>query len=662
MRGVTRTVWLAVALLGLLSACAGQPPRHPALAGAPLTELLPVREFVANTDYVGGYRISPDGRQLAWIAVRGAAPRIFVQTLGADDARALPTFSFDFRWAADSRHLLLRKDSRGDENYHLWLIDSAPDGAAPVDLTPAGPVRVELLAVERDGNGVLIADNRRDARMFDAYRVDLSTRTTTRLTENPGDVAAWVADAAGSLAGRIRYHAERRWLELREGDAWRTVYAWGVTDSVEVLAIDAAHVRIWLRSNLGRERVALLAVNAADGRETLVHEDPQVDIGEVGISGVSGAPLFAQAHPDYPRLTVFDPALHEGMAALKRRLAGGAAQEPGIEILAADRREENFVISAYDHAGKRYYLWRRGAGTESLLGSDAIRRHGAALAPIRPIAYVSRDGLPVRGYLTLPPGAAARPLPMVLLVHGGPWARNLWADPDFREDATRVQFLANRGYVVLQVNYRGSTGYGRKFHEAARGEFAAKMQADLDDGVDWAIRAGIADPERIAIMGASYGGYATLVGLTQSPRRYACGVDIFGPADLVALLEQFPPYWQSELPMWHRLVGDPAIAAERRRLTEQSPLWQAAQVERPLLVIQGAADVRATPDQSDRMVAALRAAGKPVDYLRIDGMGHGSGHWPHKLAMYRRTEDFLARCLGGRSSGFDALELVSWAL
>lgn len=644
--------------MAALAGCGHQAPRHPALVEAALPALLPVRDFVANSDYNGAYQLSPDGRKIAWIAVSGAAPAIFVRTVGQDDARPLGLFSFDFRWAGDSRRLLLRRDRQGDENFHVWSVDSEA-AEPPADLTPFDRVRAGILAAVPDSDAVLIADNRRDARFSDLYRIGLESRASVRVAENPGDVADWIADRQGVLRGRIRYREEKRWLELHEADAWRAVYSWGIGDTVQVLDIDAGQGGIWLRSNRGRDRVALVRLEAGSGSETLFHEDPAVDIGEAAVSSRGGQPLFAQAYPDYPRLQVFDADLRDGLQALHRKLAG---ENPlGLEILGTDRREETFVIGAYDHAGKRYYLWDRRSRRESLLGSDALHRHAAALAPIRPVALASRDGLTLHGYLTLPTGASSRPLPMVLLVHGGPWARNLWADPDFREDATRVQFLANRGYAVLQVNYRGSTGYGRRFHEAAIGEFAGRMQDDLLDAVAWAVREGIADPERVAVMGASYGGYAALVGLSQTPRTFACGVDLFGPSDLVALIEQFPPYWQHEMPLWHKFVGNPALPGERRRLAEKSPIARAAAIERPLLIMQGTGDVRVAPEQSERMVAALRQAGKAVDYLKIEGMGHGGGHWPSKLRIYRKTEDFLAACLGGRSSGFDILELVSWA-
>jgi dipeptidyl aminopeptidase/acylaminoacyl peptidase len=283
-----------------------------------------------------------------------------------------------------------------------------------------------------------------------------------------------------------------------------------------------------------------------------------------------------------------------------------------------------------------------------------------ALVPMRPVTIPSRDGLQLPAYLTLPRGPRAK-LPMVLLVHGGPWARTTWGDPFRSAEANYAQFLANRGYAVLQVDFRGSTGYGRGFHAAAMGEFAGKMQDDLLDGVRWAVDAQIADPQRIAIVGWSYGGYAALVGLTQTPRTFACGISLSGPTDLASLIESFPATWTLDLSAWHDFVGDPAIAEDREAMTRKSPLSHAQALERPVLIVQGMTDVRVRRDQAERMVHALRAAGKPVEYLAIPEMGHGMGYWVHRLAILRKSETFLHGCLGGRASRFHPFDAVAWA-
>jgi dipeptidyl aminopeptidase/acylaminoacyl peptidase len=281
------------------------------------------------------------------------------------------------------------------------------------------------------------------------------------------------------------------------------------------------------------------------------------------------------------------------------------------------------------------------------------------LATAKPVALTARDGLSLHGYLTLPASTGARKLPMVLLVHGGPWRRDRWA-----EDGTNrwmPNFLANRGYAVLQINYRGSSGYGRAFMEKAIGEFAGRMHDDLVDGVQWAVQQGIADPARVAIFGASYGGYAALVGATFTPEVFACAASFVGASNLALLLEKVPPYWELGIIGWHRYVGDPAKPEDRRDMDARSPLFKVGPQTRPLLVMHGVNDVRVKLEQSELIVQALRKAGRPVEYVTFPGDGHGNQRWPNNLTMYRKTEDFLAQCLGGRSSGFDYYQLGAWA-
>ena len=663
LRKLRRLLLLFVLIAPCLAGCT-IPASHPALEKATLPALLPVRDFVASVNYNGGYQVSPDGRKLAWIAVKRFGPAIFVKTIGRDDTVALSLFSFDFRWAQDSRRLLLRKDQAGNENFHVWLADTEHPAKPAVDLTPFENIQARIhRVIQSDPNHVLVEHNRRDKRHFDLYRINLDTQEPSLMAGNPGDVASWVTSNEGLLRGRIRYAQERKWLELSQPgqEGWKTAYTWSIHDTVEVLGFSSDQEVLWLLSNRGHDLVNLTSFDLKTDKEQIIYEGSKVDVSQVRISRLTGNPGVAYSYPDYPHTHVFDARQRDELAQFQTRVNGADKAPQGIEIPSADDSEQRIVISLYSHAGKRYYLFDRRTGQETLLGTDAIYRHAADLAPIRPITLPSRDGLSINGYLTLPQGAGAKKLPMVLLVHGGPWARNLWADPDFWEDATRVQFLANRGYAVLQLNYRGSTGYGRKFTEAAVGEFAGKMQDDLLDGVQWAIDRGIADPDKIAIMGASYGGYAALVGLTFTPGVFACAIDIFGPSDLAAMMEIFPEYWQAELPFWHKYVGNPKVPDEREKMLKKSPLYFAAAAQNPVLIIQGANDVRVMREQSENMVAALRKAGKPVDYVSIAGMGHGTGHWPSKLKIYRKTEDFLAGCLGGRSSGFDFYQLGAWA-
>ncbi len=332
----------------------------------------------------------------------------------------------------------------------------------------------------------------------------------------------------------------------------------------------------------------------------------------------------------------------------------------GLESVSADNAERRLIVSIYTSTQRRYYLVDRSNRSHTLLGEGIEPDLALAMVPVKPVTITSRDGLELHSYLTLPRGVEPKRLPMVLLVHGGPWMRTTWGDPMRSEDMALAQFLANRGYAVLQVDFRGSTGYGRRFLAAGIGEFAEKMQDDLLDAVRWAVDGGIADASCIAVMGWSYGGYAALVGLTMTPETFACGVSVGGPTNLATLIESFPPYWTVDLSMWHDYVGEPANPEDREEMARRSPLTHAQRLQRPVLIVQGAKDVRVGIDQAERMVDALRRAGKPVEYLRIEDMGHAMGWWAHRLAVLRRTEEFLHGCIGGRASRFDPFDAVAW--
>jgi dipeptidyl aminopeptidase/acylaminoacyl peptidase len=645
---------IVVLLLSLfVSACAVQ-PTHRSLKDATLPPLLPVRDFVANTDYNGHYRVSPDGRKLAWKAVAGTREEIFVRTLGEDDTHSLgfDAQGYPFVWAEDSRHLLFIKDAGGNENFHLFRVDTDKPGARPLDITPLPGTRVAIRQIiEDDPAHILVVHNGRDRAVFDLYRLNLETGDMVLEYRNTGDVTQLVTDRRGRLRARVRQDDDYRYLELPvpdgDGMRWARLARWSKDDEVRVLKFNREGDAVFMLSNRGRDKVALVRLDVIDGKETVVYADPLVDVGRVQIDRRTLEPALVYTQPDYPRVEALDPSLRDALDAFGR---DGPA---GIYVSSVDNAQQLAVVDVNDDREVAYYLLDRRSGERTLLGNGPTHAFADALATMKPVRFRARDGLTLHAYLTLP-ATDARPLPMVLLVHGGPFFRDIW------QYNRAAQFLANRGYAVLQVNYRGSSGYGRKFMEAAIGEFAGKMHDDLIDGVNWAVDQGIADPEHVAIMGGSFGGYATLVGLTMTPETFACGIDIVGPADLESLSKNFPAYWRPFMHRWRQFAGDPDNAEDRARMRAQSPLYHAGQVQRPVLIIQGANDVRVKQDQSDRMVAALRAAGKQVDYLVIRGEGHRIRHWKNRLTQYRAIEDFLAPCLGGRSSGFDFYQLGSW--
>jgi dipeptidyl aminopeptidase/acylaminoacyl peptidase len=649
---MSRTITVVLFSLSI-AACAVQ-PTHESLKGSTLPPLLPVRDFVANTDYNGHYRISPDGKKLAWKAVAGTREEIFVRTIGRDDARSLGfgAQGYSFVWAQDSRRLLFIKDAGGNENFHLFRVAIDKPDERPVDITPLANTRVAIQQIiENDPAHILVIHNGRDKAVFDLYRLNLDSGEMELLYENTEQVIRVVTDRQGRLRARVRQDDDYRYLELPvpEGTTtrWSILSRWRRDDDVQVLKFNRDGDAVYMLSNRDRDKVALVRLDVITGNEAVVYAHPGVDVSAVQFDRRTLEPALAYTQPDYPQVEALDPRLHDALQAFRK---DGPA---GIYVSSVDDAQHLLTVDVNDDREVDFYLLDRRSGRTTLLGRGPTHAFADKLASMRPIRFQARDGLTLRGYLTLP-ATADRPLPTVLLVHGGPFHRDIW---QYNREA---QFLANRGYAVLQVNYRGSRGYGRAFMQAAIGEFAGKMQDDLIDAVNWAVEQGIADPAHIAIMGRSFGGYATLVGLSMTPETFACGIDIVGPADLATLDENFPAYWKPFMHRWRKYAGDPDNAEDRARMRAQSPLYHAGQVVRPVLIIQGANDVRVKQDQSDRMVAALRAADKDVDYLVIEGEGHRIRHWKNRLKEYRAIEDFLAPCLGGRSSGFDYYQLGSW--
>jgi dipeptidyl aminopeptidase/acylaminoacyl peptidase len=458
-----------------------------------------------------------------------------------------------------------------------------------------------------------------------------------------------VTNRNGRLQARVRQGDGQRYLELPNPDnsRWKMLTSWSQDDQVRVLKFSADGKAIHLLSNRGRDKMALVRLDVDTAEETVVYAHPEVDVSRVQFSRTSLEPLLAYTQPDYPQVVALDSSLREPLAGFRKN---GPA---GIYVTSVDDSQQLVTVAVNDDREVVHYLLDRRTGKTTLLGKGYSHDYADALVAMKPIRFKARDGLVLNGYLTLPE-TSKRPLPMVMLVHGGPFTRDIWK---YNREA---QFLANRGYAVLQINYRGSSGYGRRFMAAAIGEFGGKMHDDLIDGVNWAVDQGIADPQSVAIKGGSFGGYATLVGLTMTPDVFACGISIVGPADLESLTRDFPAYWKPFMHRWFQAVGNPDNADDRERMRAKSPLYYADQVQSPVLIIQGANDVRVKQTQSDRMVEALRAAGKPVEYVVIAGEGHRIRHWKNRLKIYRKTEDFLASCLGGRSSGFDYYQLGSW--
>jgi len=606
---------------------------------------IPLEAFFANRDTSYDHKVSPDGTRLAWIGMAEGRLTVHVRRLDGDDVVALDTHSRrsiqSFVWAQDSRRILYGQDRDGDENTHVFVADTERPRERPRDLTPFAGQRAFVQQVIRSdaAEHIVVGVNRPRTALADLHRIALTTGERTRIVDNTGDVLTWMTDDDGVVRARIRREAPgARVLERVRPDSarWESLFTLDGEEYARAVGFTTDRAGLWLLTNQGRDRYALVRLDLATGITAVAHEHAVVDVETAGVSTLTGQPLFAIAHPDYPESRVFDATLSSDLAPLG---------EPGpaeVRILSLDDAERLATVRVSRDRGREHHLLDRRTGTRTLLSRGAMAPYADRLARVEPISLTSRDGLTLRGYLTRPPGARAR-VPMVLLVHGGPWTRDYWG-----YNGT-VQFLASRGWAVLQLNYRASTGYGRAFVEAGVRQHAGAIHADLLDGVRWAVEQGIADPARVAIMGASYGGYATLVGLTFTPEVFACGVDLFGMSNLVTQLEGRPSYWTWSFfePYYRKYYGDVSRPEDRQRLEAQSPLFRAADVRRPVLVIHGANDPNVKQRESNQMVAALRAAGKDVQYLVLADEGHGAfGDPASALRMYRAIEQFLGACLG----------------
>jgi len=647
-----------LSLLPCFAACTASAD-HPALEDSRLPALIQAHRFAYHGDVQRGYQLSPDGSKLAWIGPFFKRSRLFVRDNRTGEVNRYVIGSYGFQWSPDSRRVLYTSDTSGAENTHVYMIDLETDSTDAVDLTPHPGVKAQIHQfVQGNADEVLVFHNRRDVNVLDLYRIDLNTRRETLVAQNPGDAVSAITTPAGRvLAWQKSRDAQRTAEERRQPFVVRRpALMKNPGETFRPLGRSADGAFVWALSSRGRDRVALVAAHPTLGWEKVVFEDAHTDVSRVVMSRVTGGPLLASAEPGYPRDEILDPALRKDLEGLLSAQRGEAF---GLEIVSTDNVEQRLVVLIYTSSHQRYYLVDRSNRSYTLLADSIPSDVAQSLVPMEPVTIESRDGLKLHGYLMLPRGVAPKALPMVLLVHGGPWLRTAWGNPLRSDDASYGQFLANRGYAVLQVNFRGSIGYGRSLLAAGMGEFAGKMQDDLHDAVRWAVDRGIADPNRIAIMGWSYGGYAALIGLTMTPDAFACGVSLNGPMDLASLIESFPPYWKVDLSNWHEYVGNPAVPEDRQEMTLKSPLHHAGKLQRPVLLVQGGRDVRVRADQAERMVQALRHGGKPVEYLAIPEMSHGISYWAHRLAVLRETETFLRGCLGGRASRLDPFDIVA---
>ncbi len=612
---------------------------------APIEHNLIPRQLLFGNPAKTAPKLSPDGKLLAYLApdANGILNIWIAQPQAIESTSEQITFDKRqgirrFLWQFDNNHLLYIQDKEGDENDHLYQVDV--HSKLVKDLTPYEGVKVNILAyTPTHPDEMLINANQRNATLFDVYRLNLQTGQWKIDTENPGQVFHWLADHNMVVRVAQSYSADGHTITHIRNDAndpWRQWWKIAPDESGEVVAFSPENQSLYALTNQGVNTERLLKINLHTDQWEEVAQDANYDL------------AYAIAHPvthkiealgvdrKYPELIFLDKDMADDFKYLQQKLPNTA-----LTLVSRQLNDQQWILAAEsDQHPIAYYLYNRIARQLHFLFSQQPDLEQYQLSPILPITFQSRDKMTLHGYLTLPQNAQPQNLPTVLLVHGGPWVRDSWGWQPI------VQWLANRGYAVLQINYRGSTGYGKQYMNAGNREWAGKMHDDLLDGKEWLISKGVADPQKVAIFGGSYGGYATLVGLTFTPEAFCCGVDIVGPSNLVTLIQTLPPYWNPLKPTMDLRVGN--LETEPEFLKARSPLFKAQEIIKPLLIAQGANDPRVKQSESDQIVAAMREKQLPVEYLLFPDEGHGFAQPVNRLKFYQKAEEFLAKYAGGR--------------
>lgn len=600
--------------------------------------LTPLTDFFKNP-VMTDVTLSPDGQYIAFMKPWEHRLNVFVRKVGENNIRRITSAGerdiAGYAWANNHRIAYIR-DSGGDENFRLFAVDI--DGSNFRDISPFEDVRVGIIdRLEDNDEEMLISMNQRDKRIFDVYRLNVNTGEMRMVAENPCNISGWLTDNNGRLRVAVATDGVNTTLLYRQSEAepFRPIVTTDFKDSIEPLFFTFDNRQLYVASNIGRDKKAIFNYDPETGKHLeLIYEHPQVDV--IGIlrskkrkvlTGVSY--LSDRLHYHFT-----DPVRKHLQNILESKLPGKE-----VVVTSMSKDEIRVLVRTYsDTSLGAYYYYDRKSGQLQKLSDVSPWLDEGEMAPMQSVQFQSRDGLTLNGYLTLPKGRQAKNLPIIIKPHGGPWARDVWGfDPE-------VQFLANRGIGVLQVNFRGSTGYGKAFWKAGFKQWGRKMQNDITDGAQWLIRQGIADPKRIGIYGASYGGYAVLAGLAFTPDLYACGVDYVGVSNIFTLLDSLPPYWELGRKMMYEMIGDPVT--DKALLKAISPVFHADKIKAPLLVAQGANDPRVKKAESDQIVKALENSNVNVQYLVKNNEGHGFANEENRFDFYRTMEIFLGKHLG----------------
>jgi dipeptidyl aminopeptidase/acylaminoacyl peptidase len=603
----------------------------------PKAELAPV---IAMEDFFkdpekASYRISPNGQMIIFRAPHMGRMNVFVQKLG--DTTATPVTHETERsiyssfWESDDR-IIYTKDIGGNENMHVLSVK--PDGSGLTDHTPFDKTRAEVVDIlEERPDELLIQHNQRNPQVFDVYLLNTATNEMVMVAENPGNIIGWVTDHDGKIRVAVTSDGVNTSLLYRENEKekFKNVITTSFKESLTPVLFTFDNNNLYCLSNLGRDKSALVEFDPRTAKEVkVIYENPDVDITGIDFSKLRKVLTVAYYETDKFKKHFLDSESEQIDNKIKTQIPSYQ-----FNVNNKSKDETKLLVSVTsDRYFGGYYLYDVKSGDFSKLADFKPWLKEQEMAEMKPVSYKSRDGLTIQGYLTLPKGVKAEKLPVIVNPHGGPWARDSWGfNPE-------IQFLANRGYAVFQMNFRGSTGYGRKFWESSFKQWGRTMQNDITDGVKWLINEGIADSSRIAIYGGSYGGYATLAGITLTPELFCCAVDYVGVANMFTFMKTIPPYWEPMRQMFYEMVGDPI--KDSLMLAEVSPVFHADRMKCPLFVAQGANDPRVNVNESNQMVEALKNRGINVEYMVKDNEGHGFYNQENQFDFYRAMEKFLA--------------------
>lgn len=635
---------IGVSLL-LFSSCSGEQTKNETEPMATMTTpLLPMESFFKNPEK-NNFQISPNGTYYSYLAPYESRMNIHVENIETGEVTRVTSQTdrdiAGYFWTSNEQ-LVFMRDNGGDEFWYLVATDI--NTGEERTLTKEDSVATRIIDdLEDIPNEMIIGLNKRNPQVFDAYRLNLATGEMTMIAENPGNITGWMTDHNGKLRVAITTDGTDKSILYRETekDPFTTVTTTNFKESVSPRFFTFDNKNLYATSNVGRDKEAAIVFNIAEGKEVEeLYANETNDVSGMRYSNKRKVLTAATYTSDKRNRHFFDEETKAMFDRIQNELAGYE-----IAFTGSTKEEDKFIIRTYsDRSLGAYYFYDKNTDELKHLTDVSPWINEDQMASMKPIQYQSRDGLTIHGYLTLPKDLEeAKKLPVVVVVHGGPWARDNWGfNPP-------VQFLANRGYVVLQMNFRGSTSYGRKFWEASFDQWGLAMQDDVTDGVKWLIDQGVADPERIAIFGGSYGGYATLQGLVKDPDLYACGVDYVGVSNLFTFMKGIPEYWKPYLAMMHEMVGDPSNPEDSTRMAATSPALNAEKITAPLFIAQGAKDPRVVKSESDQMVEAMKANGVTVEYMVKENEGHGFRNEENRFEFFGAMERFLHEHIGGRA-------------